>query len=643
VSELMNDPSPDRPAAEKPAEAGPRRVRLLPDQLINRIAAGEVVERPAAVLKELLENSLDAGADRLEIEILDGGKKLIRVRDNGRGMDRDDLYMSLERHATSKLEPIIDNDLSRIETLGFRGEALPSIAAVSSLSITSAAADGQGHVLKVRGGIHQSLAPAPANRGTTVEVADLFRNVPARRKFLKSAQTESGHLLAVAQSYALSRPDVSLSFRDNGRELLSVEARHDFPTRVYRVMGRETAESLRPFEHQSGGLKLSGWLGAPERSLHGKSHIFAYVSGRPIRDRLIHRALAEGYGRLLPAGQWPAAVVFIELDPEEVDVNVHPAKAEVRFKDPNFVFGNLSRAVARALGRNQAIPPVRPPEPADFPTPGQGPPGLWPDPPPRAGGGPEPARRPEPAAPPPWLWPSPARPPAEGSGPAPEPAGPDLEQPGAGPEERPERSTQADLAGLRPLAQLYDSYILAQGQRGLYLIDQHAGHERIIYNQLKDRLAREGLPGQKRLFADSRELSPREALAAEKLIPHLDRLGFDLSPFGERSFILKAAPAILGDQDPWPPLMEILGTVEGRLRGLEGAGLSESLERLSNSWLYSLACRAAIKAGRRLSLEEMESLLSEMAVTPHGAFCPHGRRSVQLIDRHWIEKNFDRA
>lgn len=645
-----------------------RRIKLLPDTLINRIAAGEVVERPSAVLKELLENSLDAGADRIDIEIGGGGKKLIRVRDNGRGMDREDLMMCVERHATSKLDP--DDDLIRIGTLGFRGEALPSIGSVSRLTITSATESGPGHEIVIDRGIWRGLNEVAANRGATVEVAKLFYNVPARAKFLKSNQTESSHLLDVAQCYALSREGLRLTFRDGGREILAVEGRHDFKTRVFKVMGRAAAESLQPFERQAGGLKISGWLGEPGRALRTSANLFIYVLGRPVKDRLLNRALADGYGRMLPPGHWPAAVIFIDLDPSEVDVNVHPAKAEVRFRQPGEVFSALAEAVRRTVGRapiptsnfNETPPWRVASRPAEYGTPllrklapGPGPAETF-----------KPPAQPSGASPP-WMAdeadenpaddPAPAQAPSAAPPPAPAArdeyaaqAGFEMRARAATAEEAPPPSgqageldpAQANFEELRALAQLYNSYILAQGSKGLYLIDQHAAHERVIFNQLKETMTREGLPSQALLFPDTSDLAPQEALAAEKLIPHLARLGFDLQPFGERTFILKSAPAILGSRDPWPALLEILSAGGSRLKSLEGAGLDEALENMAGSWLYSLACRAAIKAGDKISLEAMQRLLEDMAVTPNGAYCPHGRPAIQLIERHAIERRFDR-
>ncbi|MDR1922615.1 MAG: DNA mismatch repair endonuclease MutL [Candidatus Adiutrix sp.] len=646
------------------------RIKLLPDSLINRIAAGEVVERPSSVLKELLENSLDSGATRIDVEVLSGGKKLIRVRDNGRGMNEDDLFLCIERHATSKIDK--DADLVHIHTLGFRGEALPSIGAVSRLTITSAEQDGEGHMLRVNGGRLEKIEGAPANPGTTVEVADLFYNVPARRKFLKSDHTESAHLLDITQRYALSREGLRLTYREGGRELLSVDAQSDFRTRVFRILGREAAEKLAPFAETSDSLKISGWLGSPETALRGSSGLFLYVAGRPVRDRLLTRALVSGYGRMLPPGRWPAAIIFVELEPADVDVNVHPAKAEVRFRQPDQVFSLLARAVSRAIGQ-APIPDgaFRPADEGRFSpraetfessaTPFAARWESWNRPgrpgssdffqPPSAGGKQAPPSSPPPdgscsdeqAHIPPWLQDerpetTERRQPPAGQPPPADPQSPAGQEKPAG---RP--PGEADLnEGVWPLAQLYQSYILAQGPDGLYIIDQHAAHERILYNQLKEKLAAGGLPGQRRLFPDTFELPPHQNLAAERLAPRLTRLGFELEPFGGQTFMLKSAPAILKDHDPWPVLLEILGAAQGRLKALDGAGLEETLENLANSWLYSLACRAAIKAGQKLALEEMAALLSDLVKTQNGGYCPHGRPAVFVVSREYMEKKFNR-
>ena len=644
------------------------KIKLLTENIINRIAAGEVVERPSSILKELLENSLDAGADQIEIEILSGGKKLIRLKDNGCGMDKDDLFMSLERHATSKITE--NSDLMNIATLGFRGEALPSIASVSRLSILSASENNEGHLLKINGGRLETIEPASANRGTTITVADLFYNVPARRKFLKTDETEAAHLLDIAGRYALSRPGLSLSFRQGARELISVDKHNNFQTRILKIMGRQAAEQLKPFNFKAADLSISGFLGHPNSASRSTSGLFLYVLGRPVRDRLLTRALSQGYGRLVPSGRWPQAIIFVDIDPAEVDVNVHPAKAEVRFRQPNLIFKCLSETIAQEMGSapletTQAYQPSfrekfktyqpsasAPTAFSSLPKPG---------PPPEKEQGPPIAKMEKPLDfLPPWMqdetplvkaaltgsqadnWPL-ATP--ENFAHLPNSAAPEekfqgTSSPKAFFSKTPDEPSLYE--GVWPIGQLHNSYILAQGATGLYVIDQHAAHERILFNQLKKRLAENGLPGQQRLFPDTYDLPPHQALAAEQLAPHLLKLGFELNHFGGNTFMLKSAPAILGEIDPWPTLLEILSTAQGQLKGIEGAGLLETLEDLANSWLYSLACRAAIKAGQKMSIEEMAKLLQNLAQTQNGGYCPHGRPAVFILSRPELDKKFHR-
>ncbi|MDR1110390.1 MAG: DNA mismatch repair endonuclease MutL [Deltaproteobacteria bacterium] len=649
------------------------RIKLLPENLINRIAAGEVVERPASILKELVENSLDAGATRIEIDIEGGGKKLIRVTDNGCGLNKEELFLCLERHATSKLTD--ESDLFSIATLGFRGEALPSIASVAKMTITSQAGQGDGHRLKVEGGRIMDLAPAPTNQGTVIEVRDLFFNVPARRKFLKTEATETAHLVEMAQKYALSRPGLRLRLIDGGREVLSVDEHNDMAARILKILGRDVASSLASFQMEDGDLKISGYLGAPTTAARTNSSLFVFVLGRPVRDRLLNKAVLQGYGRTIAPGRWPAGLIFIELDPERVDVNVHPAKTEVRFREPGQVFDSLLKAVTRAIdvspiataagqaparpgpsGVDDDLPNYRSLDPPSSPNrlfgpaTGQASPSnlgrLFDAPEPRGDGkrwqGPyfsmgQPqkgkASVPQPPLPaPPWM----------AGGQASEDQGlPGHEEPRAGPPMG-GPGPAGDLAGIRPLAQLHRSYILAEGPTALYIIDQHAAHERVIFNSLKKTLKMSGLPSQGLLLTQTMEFGPQEALAAQALGEPLARLGFRLEPFGGSSWTLRGIPSLLDPHGASEALAEILQAAKRRLRDLDGAGLESVVEELSGSWLYSLACRAAIKAGQPMEREEMESLIAALAETEAGGFCPHGRPSTIALSLKELQKRFGR-
>ncbi|MDR1080168.1 MAG: DNA mismatch repair endonuclease MutL [Deltaproteobacteria bacterium] len=714
-------------------EAG--RIRLLPDDLINRIAAGEVVERPGSVLKELVENSLDAGADRIEVECEQGGKRLIRVTDNGTGMDEDELVMSLRRHATSKLDP--ESDLMDIRTLGFRGEALPAIASVSRMTVTTSRGGAEGRQAVVEGGRMLSVSPAPRNRGTTVEVRDLFFNTPARRKFLKTVQTEEGHLADACQRYALSRPETAITLTMDGREALRASPGDGLGARIREAAGYMSG-SLADFRSEDGdGILVYGSVTGPEATARSGAGLFVFVCGRPVKDRLLTRAVIQGYGRTMPPGRFPAGAVFIEVDPSEVDVNVHPAKTEVRFRRPGTVFTAVSAAVARAVtappalaGPGSGAPPAgedalpdddwgaagfggepdagsgtrgvparnagggAPEGGGDNGTPGSG------SAVPRSWSGPQMPLAPADA--PSWLRPAsgpeapggdggigtagagapaggagaPGRraepPTGPGSSPAgqPDPSGEDgfLFDPGTGADwdessargragageplgdGGPDGAGDWTVAkvldggppGLRPLAQLARTYILAEAPDGLRIIDQHAAHERILFNRLKMLLERDGLPSRNVLLPDAFDLHPHERAALERVGTALEHLGFRLEPFGEGTWVLKGIPRILTQKAAAEALREILSGCRGSFLQLDGAGAGETVKDVSEAWLHSVACRAAIKAGHDLTREDMERLLKDMYEAEAGGYCPHGRPSSLSVTFYELEKKFGR-
>ncbi len=581
-------------------------IRLLSEEMINKIAAGEVVERPASVLKELLENSLDAGADRIEIDTEAGGRRLVMVADNGCGLDPDDLLLSVERHATSKIST--DADLLRIATLGFRGEALSSIGAVSRLTITAAAArDGRARQVVMSGGRMIKVEDASRDRGATVEVRDLFFNVPARRKFLKSIQTESAHLLETAQRYTLGCPALRLVYRANGQELLATNPMEDGLTRVSRVLGRDAARAMSPFEGEQNGLRASGFLGDPAFDRSRAGGLYLYVNGRPVSDRLLTRSVMEAYRGRLAHGRYPVAVVYLEIDPELVDVNVHPAKAEVRFRQPSEVFNAAVEIMGTALSRQHR--PLRAPAaeytetPAFQRAPVLAESMLWESPPPF---GPPPALT--------YRDPAPAF--------AQRPAG--------------AAAVTPELPGLRPLAQLFNSYILAQGPDALYIVDQHAAHERILYERLQSQLGRGTLPSQALLLPQPLELTPVQAAVLNRLAAELGRFGFDLEHFGGQTFVLRAVPMALAGRESGRAISDIIEAMETHR---PEAGLDD----LEQAMLSSLACHAAIKAGEPMTLPEMEQLLADLDRTRVPTHCPHGRPLIFNMDRQDIEKRFKRA
>ncbi|MDR1164478.1 MAG: DNA mismatch repair endonuclease MutL [Deltaproteobacteria bacterium] len=649
------------------------RIKLLPENLINRIAAGEVVERPASILKELLENSLDSGATRVAIEAEGGGKKLIRVTDDGCGMNKEELFVCLERHATSKLSP--ESDLLNITTLGFRGEALPSIASIAKMTITSAQkGDAEGHRITVNGGKLVSLEPISANPGSIVEVRDVFFNVPARRAFLKSTRTEEAHLIDLAQRYALSRPQLSLRLSVDGRVALDAAAQNDFAARVSKILGKNVYRSLRPLSSQDGELSIRGYLAGPEDSSRVGSNLYLYVLGRPVRDRLLLKAVTQGYGRALPRGRYPVGIVFVDPPPAEVDVNVHPAKTEVRFRDSGFVFEALAKAVASVvtvsplLGTNAGVPAPPEPLPEDevferaLPPPARP---VAPAPPPASPAEPAEnsawafvetlnplppvASRAAPSFPgqreaTPPLFP-PALPVQEPAGDmTADPADPSQEaaRAEASPDPAPHPLHAEGRVFLKPLAQLALTYILAEGPEGLVIMDQHAAHERILFNRLKAQLETQGLPSKNPLHPAILELSSLEAAAYWEIRDSLTFLGFSLEPFGGASFALKGVPLILTAETAAAALKEILAESQGRLKSIDGGGMRESARAISESWLHSIACRAAIKAGHKLTLAEMEKLLADTLAAESGGYCPHGRPATLTLSLNSLAKKFGR-
>jgi len=587
-------------------------IRLLSEQLINRIAAGEVVERPASVLKELLENSLDAGATWVEVLAEGGGRRLIRVADNGCGLAGDDLLLAVERHATSKLDE--SADLMSIPTLGFRGEALPSIGAVSRLTITSAAGtDGAGRRVRLSGGRMLGVEDAPRDKGTTVDVADLFFNVPARRKFLRTPETEAAHLADTVQRYALGWPEVRLVYRHNETTVLATNPKENPLSRVARVLGRETARRLRPFEGQAADVSLSGFLGPPDLTRSRPSAVYLYVNGRPVQDRLLLRIVMDAFRGRIPSGRYPCAIVFLNVDPAGVDVNVHPTKAQVRFRQPGQVMEAAGAVLAEALAeyRPRPLSPPTAPGPSLYPLGSSSP------------------KAPSVAEA--WTWV--AEPDAS---PAPAPFITPTPPPLAEPEPWPERAPQAAPDRLLAIGQLYRTYILAQGPDGLYIVDQHAAHERILYEHFEEELGRGRLPSQPLLLPVVLEVGPVQAAALETLKPDLDRLGFEVEPFGGQTFVLKAVPAVLAGRNAEAAINEIAEQADEPGARPDQASVWVKL-------LATLACHSAVRAGDELGREEMDRLLTDLGRTRLPTHCPHGRPLIFHLPTRDIEKRFQRA
>ncbi|WJW74823.1 DNA mismatch repair endonuclease MutL [Thiohalobacter sp. IOR34] len=572
-------------------------IRQLPPQLINQIAAGEVVERPASVLKELLENSLDAGARRLEIDIEQGGVRRIQVRDDGCGIPRQELALALARHATSKIESL--DDLERVASLGFRGEALPSIASVSRLTLTSRV-DGADSGWRVCGdGSDRVEPPCPAAHppGTTVEVRDLFFNTPARRKFLRTEATEFRHVEDVVRRIALSRFGVEIQLRHNRRSLWRLppaSGRAEQERRLARLCGAPFVEQSLYVEQQAAGLELRGWLGLPTFSRSQADLQYFFVNGRMVRDRLIAHAVRQAYQDVLYHGRHPAFVLYLDLDPATVDVNVHPAKSEVRFRDSRLVHDVIYRTL------HQAIAALRPGE-SDAPS-----------------------RAAPPAAPPAAAPPSqqamPLRVQEQLAGYAalhPPPVAETTAPTAEGLAEAEPDADEVPPLGFA-LAQLHGIYILAQNAAGLVLVDMHAAHERITYEGLKRSLAGEGIRSQPLLVPLTLRVSEREAALAEAQPGVFRELGFEVDRIGPEQLAVRQIPALLREAD-------VAALVRDVLCDLLTHGVSQRLETALNAVLSTMACHGSVRANRQLSLAEMNALLRDMERTERSGQCNHGR------------------
>lgn len=575
------------------------RIRVLSPEVADRIAAGEVVERPASVVRELLDNALDADAARIVIELAGGGRDLISVADDGAGLDPDDAVLAFERHATSKIRT--GDDLEGVATLGFRGEALAAIAAVSRVELatrTTSAATGtrvridRGKLLGV-----EEAARAP---GTTIQVRDLFLGIPARRKFLKSPETELDHCLRVVARASLARPEVGFWVRQGGRALISASPAAEGAARAADLLGGRIASALLPVEADGGRLRLRGWVGRPDLQRPTRDEIHLYVNRRPVRDPLLVRAVLDAYRPGLPAGRFPAVVLFVEVPPEDVDVNVHPAKSEVRFARPQEVRALIVGAISRALKTRAAVPVLS--APGDRPDFG--------------------AIR--------GSWPAAARFPAavreggEGSREVPGPGSPPrLDLPGS------------PAGGVRALAQYADCYIVAEDEGGLLVVDQHVAHERLIY----ERLIREAESGpaarQLLLFPQTVELPPGGTEVLERERPLFERIGFRYEPFGSGTVLVREVPAILGRDAPAATLADLAAAaIEGDRPGAEAL-----LPRL----LATLSCHSAVRRGMRLTLDRMDYILAGLSACEVPGHCPHGRVISLRLDLTTLDRNFGRT
>lgn len=590
------------------------KIKILPESLTNQIAAGEVIERPASVVKELIENALDARAKRIEVEVTGGGQQLIRVIDNGEGMDREDILLCLERHATSKIAT--DTDLFTINTLGFRGEALPSIASVSRMALISRRrGDISGHRVTIHYGRIKEVLETGCPEGTVVEVRDLFGNLPARRKFLKSYDTETGHIQDVVEHMALAACTVQFIFSNDGRRVFTTSAGEKPEDRLQAIFRLDHTRNLIPVSNVCGEITLSGYVAKPEINRASLRSLCIFINGRFVRDRIIQHAVLEAYGSFLMKGRYPVGALYVILPPAGVDVNVHPAKHEVRFKEPKLIHQIVSEGIRAAILSRQKVggpgpaethrswEPYREPDKSACGMAIHQPQGLFSQEPLKAGVSVQ-----EKAAPY-------ARPGASLTGSLP--------------------LTQPSSSDLRLIGQLAASYLLCQSEEGLIIIDQHAAHERILFESLKDRLRKGGIDSQQLLFPVTLELARSEKEALSAHLADFAALGMEIAPFGGETFVIRAAPAILAHRD-------IKELVESALDIMASAGGSFLDERLLNDILALMACHAAIKAGQPLTVEEMESLLQQLNSCPVSSNCPHGRPIRQLYTYYELEKGFKR-
>lgn len=654
------------------------RIHLLSDQVANQIAAGEVVERPASVVKELLENSLDAGATRIRIEVEGGGRKLIRIVDNGHGMMRDDALLAFERHATSKLRT--SDDLLSIATLGFRGEALPSIASVSRLSLeTRAAEEDSGTHIEIAGGNILTVEEAGLPQGTTIAIRDLFFNTPARRKFLKQESTELAHIAALVTHYALAHASRHFELHSATQALLVAPAVANAGERLFQIFGSDTAALMIPLTAEldftraglpepppwkreddyeapdPGFIRITGFISKPELQKVNRNSVYVFVNRRLIRDRLVLHALIEAYRNIIPPSSFPVVLLFLEMPPQEVDVNVHPAKTEVRFRQPSFVHDFLRDAIRTALMQARPAasfasaltgapyhdaassllldvsplpglvdPLFMPGKPASFA-------GSEPDP---AAGDAEPftlAPRIVPESPGRLAF-APEQSLAVGY-----PETREMHEPvDYGRQQVIESPSLYSLSTLKPLGQIHDSFILAVNDEGLWIIDQHVAHERVLFEKVLRERQTEQVQRQRLLIPLLIDLLPAQMVAFARLAAELERNGFEAEPFGPRTLAVKSAPAGLEGR-------ELEGMIEDVLAAEDRMGQTENAESRRRRIAASIACHAAVKINMPLDFAKIEWLLGALGRTEHPTSCPHGRPIALRYSYKEIERAFQRT
>ncbi len=566
------------------------RIKILPEDLINKIAAGEVVERPASVVKELIENSVDAGANRITIEVQGAGRKLIRVSDNGRGMSKEEAALALQRHSTSKISKL--DDLFNIQTLGFRGEALPSIASVSKLEVRSMVKGKEagmdvGSQIKLEGGKLIKIEDTGCPVGTTVSVKDIFFNTPARKKFLKSPATEMGHIGDIVSKYTMAYPEIAFELISDGKPLLHSSGTGNLKDAVMAIYGVDLLKGLIENEFQFQFGKISGLISQPTFSRIDRSYVTFYVNRRYVRNFLLNRALEEAYRTLIPNNRYPIAILFIKIDPKQVDVNVHPTKREIKFVKTNEVMQAIRDSVAATLSTVQG-PRSKVEVQKDA--------GYW-----TSDIGLEKDWKPEMAD---VLFPN--------------------------------QDIEFEVSAVQPLIPIYqfkETCIVATDAEDLVLIDQHAAHERILYDQI----SKQGIENRKQglLIPETLELNPKETSALQDNLEYLKGLGFDIEEFGNNSYILRSVPAVASKI----PAKQLLTDIVSELQSL---GKSAQLEIKQENIRKLIACHSAIKAGDKLSVQEMNQLIKDLYATQNPLTCPHGRPTMVKLTEEELNKRFGR-
>lgn len=647
------------------------KIQVLPDIIANKIAAGEVVERPASVVKELLENSLDAGSTQIQVETLSGGKTLIKIIDNGEGMLREDAMLAFERHATSKLRNI--DDLEKIKTLGFRGEALPSIASVAKVSLrTKTVAELEGTEIEIEGGRILAVNDLAWPGGTEIDIKDLFFNVPARRKFLKSDSTENFHISNLITNYALANPHISFNLWQNGREIIATSKVETLKERAYQLFGAEFIENLMEVQER-GEISIHGFVSKPQEQRASRDSQYLFVNGRFVKDRVLTKAISDAYKNVIPPGSYPVVMLMIDIPSEEVDVNVHPAKTEVRFRRPYVISESVASAIRAAFSQTKPFANFPIKESYSTKT--------------------SEIKTPEILQNKPLTKPVPATPEIEIA-----PTNstifdlPDVDDPFETTPVKTTNKAQFDLdfisdeqqqviktnntevkkaeiatptlkdnnnlleiltsaaacsyqitqteelphtKAIKILGQLHNSYIVAIDKEGLLLIDQHVAHERILFEIHLSRILERNLEIQELLIPETMDLSPAQYSAFEMLETEFEVSGFDLMPLSGRTIAIKAVPAVLSSSNARKLILELLNTVEKERRNL-------SLEYFQREIAASIACHAAVKVNMQLTIEKMQWLIDELMKTECPTNCPHGRPIILRFSMKDIEKGFKR-